>query len=141
MADRDVGASETPSERLVEQRVRNRIIEYLELAASFEEQREYERNVPIAHVPCEVIHQWGDQVWIGPRQNPYNLDVYDRAEVEALARYQAVLETVTAAVPDNYPELSDVQAMPEWERLRVSAEETLGILMRRGKSPEDREID
>jgi hypothetical protein len=85
MANDDVGASQPPSGRLVEQRVRNRIIEYLELASSFEAQREYERNVPIAHVPYEVINQWDDQVWTDPRENPYNLDIYDEAEVEALA--------------------------------------------------------
>lgn len=87
MANDDVGASETPNGRLVEQRVHNRIIEYLELASSFEAQRQYERNVPIAHVPYEVINQWDDQVWTDPRENPYNLDIYDEAEVEALARY------------------------------------------------------
>jgi hypothetical protein len=69
------------SERLIEQRVRNRIIEYLELAASFEEQRRYEQDVPIAYVPYEVINQWGDQVWIHPSQNPHNLDIYDEGQV------------------------------------------------------------
>lgn len=129
------------SDRLTEQRVRNRIIEYLELAASFENQRRYEQDVPIAHVPYEVINQWDDHVWIDPIENPHNRDVYDRAEVEALSRFQGVLEAVTAAVPDDYPTLSDVQGMPEWKLLRDAAEQALGVLMRQGKFPEDREID
>lgn len=33
-----------PSRRVVEQRVRNRIIEYLDLAASYEEQAEYKKK-------------------------------------------------------------------------------------------------
>lgn len=53
-------ASSEPTRRLVEQRVRNRIIEYLELAASFKEQLAYERNAPIANVAHEVINQWED---------------------------------------------------------------------------------
>lgn len=65
------------SDRLIEQRVRNRIAEYLELAASFEDQRRDEQDVPIAYVPYEVINQWGDQVWKHPSENPHNGDIYD----------------------------------------------------------------
>jgi hypothetical protein len=50
-----------PGERVAEQRVRNRIIEYLELAASLAAQADYDSAVPIAHVPYEVINQWEDQ--------------------------------------------------------------------------------
>jgi hypothetical protein len=128
------------SDRLIEQRVRNRIVEYLELAASFEDQRRYEQDVPIAYVPYEVINQWGDQVWRNPRENPYNGDIYDAAEVEALVRYQEFLEEVSRALPDDYPPLIDVQATPEWQLLRDTAEHALGVLMKRGKFAEDREI-
>jgi hypothetical protein len=37
-------------------RVRNNIMDYLELASSPSEQRDYERRVPIAHVPNEMIN-------------------------------------------------------------------------------------
>lgn len=127
-------------DRLIEQRVRNRIVEYLELAASFEDQRRYEQDVPIAYVPYEVINQWGDQVWRHPSENPYNGDIYDAAEVEALVRYQEILDQVSRAIPDDWPALIDVQATPEWQFLRDTAEHALGVLMKRGKFPEDREI-
>lgn len=52
-----------PSPRLVAQRIRNRIIEYLELASSFEAQQ----HAPIAHVPNEVINQWEDWVPTPPK--------------------------------------------------------------------------
>ena len=129
------------SDRAIEQRVRNRIIEYLELASSFEAQRRYEKDAPIAHIPYEVINQWDDQMWKPPSENPHNFDIYDAAEVEALCRFQDVLEVVTAAVPDDYPTLRDVQAMPEWTLLRNTAQQSLGVLMRRGKFPEDHEIE
>lgn len=51
-----------PSKRIVEQRIRNNVIDYLDMAGSFERQREYEKNVPIAWVPGEIIDQWQD--WI-----------------------------------------------------------------------------
>lgn len=80
-------------------------------------------------------------MWTRPSENPHNFDIYDTAEAEALSRYQEVLEAVTAAVPDDHPTLGDVQAMPEWKLLRDAAEQALGVLMRRGKFPEDREIE
>lgn len=135
-----IGHGDT-SNRLIEQRVRNHIIDYLELASSFEDQRQYEQDAPMVHVPYEVINQWDDWVWIAPSENPYNLDIYDADEVEALVRYHEVLEAVSDAVPDDHPALSKVQSMPEWRLLRDAAEQTLGILMRRGKFPEDREIE
>jgi hypothetical protein len=62
MTQRPVGDPDKPSRRVVEQRVRNRIIAYLEVASSLEAQQEYERDVPMAHVPYEVINQWDDRV-------------------------------------------------------------------------------
>ena len=70
MTQTPVDDPDKPSPRVVEQRVRNRVIEYLELAASFQEQQEYERNAPIAHIPYEVINQWEDWVHQDPREDP-----------------------------------------------------------------------
>lgn len=132
---------DNPSPRVVEQRVRNRVIEYLELASSFDEQREYERNVPIAHIPYEVIEQWRDWVYEDPRDDTDLSDVYDRAEVEAMCNVQAAWDDATAATPNNYPPLSEVQALPEWGRLRDVAASALSVFMRRGKMPEDHEVE
>jgi hypothetical protein len=86
-----------PSRRVVEQRVRNRVIEYLELASSFEEQQEYERNVPIAHIPYEVINQWEDWVYPDPREDPDLSDVYDGTEVEAMGQFHAAWDDAASA--------------------------------------------
>ncbi len=51
---------------IVAHRVRNRVIEYLELAASPGEQRRYEAAVPLVHVPNELINQWEDWVHGSP---------------------------------------------------------------------------
>ena len=42
------------------------------------------------------------------------LDVYDKAEVEAMSHFHAVWDDVASAVLNNYPLLSKVQAVPEW---------------------------
>ncbi len=44
----------------------NRVIEYLELTSSLAAQADYEKPVPIAYVPYEVINQWEDQLPRGP---------------------------------------------------------------------------
>jgi hypothetical protein len=137
---RPVGDPDRPSRRVVEQRVRNRIIEYLELASSFEAQQDYERDVPIEHIPYEVISQWEDWVHKDPREDRDLSDVYDEAEVEAMCQFHAAWEDAASAVPDKYPPLSEVQALPEWDRLRHEAGSALSVFMRRGKMSDDHEV-
>jgi hypothetical protein len=141
MAQTPVENPDKPSRRVVAQRVRNRVIEYLELASSFEEQQEYERNAPIAHIPYEVINQWEDWVHMDPREDPDLSDVYGRAEVEAMGQFHAAWDEAASAVSHNYPPLSEVQALPEWGRLRDAAGSALSVFLRRGKMPEDVEFE
>jgi hypothetical protein len=123
-----------PSERVIDQRARNRIIEYLELAASFAAQRKYERAAPIVHVPYEVIAQWED--WVPHLDLVLGTsEVYTVEEAEALTRFQAIWDEAVSALGNHYPPLEDVQAMPAWERLRREAESALAIFARRGKLP------
>jgi hypothetical protein len=129
-----------PSRRVIEQRVRNRIIEYLELASSFEAQQEYERDVPIEPVPYEVINQWEDWVHTDPREDRDLSDIYDEAEVQAMCQFQVAWDDAASAVPNNYPSLSEVQALPESDRLRESAGFALSVFTRRGKMSEDHEV-
>ena len=131
---------DVPSRRLVEQRVRNRVIEYLELAGSFEEQQEYERIVP-AHIPYEVIEMWRDWVRKDPKGDSTVLGVYNEAEVEAMGQVEEAWEQAAAAVPANYPPLPEVQLLPEWERLRDVTSNALSVFMTRGRMSEDHEVE
>jgi len=140
MRQRPIGDPDEPSRRVVEQRVRNRIIEYLEPASSLEAQQQYERDVPIAHVPYELINQWEDWVHKDPREDRDLSDVYDGAEVEAMCQFHAAWEDAASAVANNYPPLSEAQALTEWDRLREAARSALSVFMRRGKMSEDHEV-
>ena len=51
------GRDSVVSEQLVHQRVRNGIIECLEMASSLERQRIYEQDVPFVHVPVEILQE------------------------------------------------------------------------------------
>ena len=130
---------DSPSPRLVSQRIRNRIIENLELAGSFEAQLEYERNAPFVNVPYEVINQWEDWVHRDPRLGVQLSDAVSDEEVDAMAAYHGVWLVAADAVPDDHPSLADVQALPAWDQLRVAASVALGVFEIRGRMAEDAE--
>lgn len=136
-----MGSEAKPSPRLVEQRIRNRIIEYLELASSFEAQTEYQVAATIAYVPSEVIEQWNDWNPVDQSRWPGRLtDPYSAEEIEAMQTFHAVWEWVIEHTPDPLPELSEVQLMPAWQRLRQAAEDALRPFHERGLLPEDHEV-
>lgn len=128
-----------PTRQLVEQRIRNRIIEYLRVASSFEEQREYQRNAPIAHVPNEMINQWEDWVPVDPRGREQS-DVYSNAEMAALGDFHAVWNDVATRTPNPLPRIDETLALPEWEELRRAAASALAVFEERGTFSEDVEI-
>lgn len=137
--DEPVTSADKPTRRLVEQRVRNRIIEYLELASSFEQQVDYQRNVPIANVPAEMVEQWADQVHGDPRASE-QADVYSAAEVKALGDFSAVWRDVVERTPNPLPAIEEMIGLPVWEELRVAAASALASFQKRGTMPEDVEV-
>ncbi len=128
-----------PSARVVSQRIRNRIIESIELAGSFQSQLDYEKNVPFVNVPYEVINQWEDWVRGDPRIDEQLSDALSNDELDAMADYQSVWNVVADAVPDDYPSLADVQALPTWDQLRIAANVALIVFEIRGRMSEDAE--
>lgn len=130
-----------PSPRLVEQRIRTRIIEYLELASSFDAQIEYESAETIAFVPDEVIEQWADWNPVDHSRWPERLtDPYSGEEIAAMQTFHTEWEWVIKHVPKPLPELARTQQLPEWQRLREAAEAALRAFEERGRLPEDREV-
>lgn len=74
------------------QRIRNRIIEHLELASSFESQREYQSVAPI-HVPNDIINQWED--WVhDARVLNFTMPVFSVDEQDAVARFHRAWDEV-----------------------------------------------
>lgn len=117
-------------------RIRSNIIDYLELAASADEQREYERRVPIVHVPNEMINQWEDCVpdadfdWYSEPE--YSLD-----EQRAIKRFHGVWGTVADDTPDIMPDKIDALIGTRvWQRLIDGAEDALRVFGKRGRIDE-----
>ena len=129
-----------PSPRVVEQRIRNRVIEYLELASSFDDQLQYQRNVEWVHIPVEIIEQWADSVRGDPRTDSQPLSVYSADELHVMGDFHATWDRVADRTPYGDLSITDLQQLPEWDELRQAAISALAVFQQRGRMPEDREI-
>lgn len=113
--------------RLINQRVRNHTIEYLELAASYELQVQYERDVPIAHVPSEIICQWEDLSPVDRADDALHADLYSVDEAAAIREYHSVWNRVADQIPSGFPTLKTVQTLTCWDDLRQAAISAGGV--------------
>ena len=127
MADRSV------PRQLLQQRVRNGIMDYLELAASAEEQRSYERRVTIAPVPNELINQWEDWVRFDDL-DWYVAPVFSPDETEAIRAFHDVWLAVADATPEPMPHTIDALiGTPVWDRLMTAAQAAFIVFEKRGR--------
>jgi hypothetical protein len=125
-----------PSAMVLDQRIRNRTIEYLEVPSSFEKQVAYASH-GIGNVPNEMINQWED--WVHGDIADYGEPVYSAEERAAMQAYQPVWLAVCDTLTDPFPDLTTLMTTEPWERLRRAAKETLQVCNRRGRFDEERE--
>lgn len=118
------------SRKVVEQRVRNRLIEWLEVLTS------YEANPPPFDLN-ELINQWDD--W-SLRESSYAADVYSATEVEHLALVAAALEEFCKATPPSISVEADALVRPKWTTLVLAGRSALSELHLRGRLSEDVEV-
>lgn len=129
---------DSPTRQIVPQRIRNRIIEYLEVASSYDLQPQYQAAAPVS-VPSEMIEQWADWVY-DPRSPDYGPPVFSEEEHEAILTYHLVWDDVAEKTPNPLPILEETLRLSARIELRDAALQTLGVFMRRGRLPEDREV-
>jgi hypothetical protein len=120
--------------------VRNPVLEYLQSAASFEEQQQYEGNVLIAYVPGEGIFQWEDSFSRGLEQDLAQVSVFPEDEMGALRDVELTAVAAGQAMPVDYPALPAVQALPAWQALRGAASSALAAFERRGRLSGDEQV-
>ncbi|MFC0350474.1 hypothetical protein [Undibacterium danionis] len=122
--------------RVLLQRVRNRLIEYLEVAASFEAQQAFLAQSPDLDVPNEIIQQWSD--WVSPNWRfELIMPVFSEDELLAIQQFQTIWQALAEDLVQPLPTLSILQQSPLWEKLRLCAEHTLHIFMIRGRLSEE----
>jgi hypothetical protein len=131
------GQDDSASARVVGQRIRNRVIEYFEIAASFKDQVEYAAAVPNVNVPYEMINAWEDWVDVDHLEDSEVSFTYSPAEAEEMRRYKSVWLAASDVLPKNFPTIEYAHALPEWEAMRAAAAVALTEFRKRGKMSED----
>lgn len=111
---------------LLLQRLRNRVIEYLEFVA------EAEHDPPLVKT-SDIVNEWV----YGHNTDPFPIPPYTEVEAVELWKFVSALERFCDATPD-WPETYDgLFAHPAWKPFRDAACTALATLAIRGKLPED----
>jgi hypothetical protein len=120
------------SEIVVLQRIRNRIIEYLEAAAVPD-------NWSAAFsTPVELIEQWEDwaqAAWLSHFRPP----VFTTEEVEAMRRFGVAWDRAANALVGGHARIDELFPLEEWRNLAAAARMTLQVFVVRGRFSEDEE--
>lgn len=117
-------------------RVRNRIIEYLELASSFEAQSQLQAGAPAMSAADEVLNQWED--WVTPDwKQHFTEPVFSAEERNGIAQFARVWREIADSAPHPLPPLEMLFATPSWQSLQRAAAALLAVFLLRGRSDEN----
>jgi len=124
--------AERPPKEVVDTRIRNRIMGYLQLVSSAAQQKDCQCRVPYVNVPAELICGWEDWMPVEEGAQEFTPPVYSAEEYEAIKKYGCAWGAVAAATSEEMPSLEEFIGTSEWERLKQAAEEALNVFQRRG---------
>lgn len=119
--------------RLVEQRIRNRLLEYAEWVV------EAERLPPDLGLN-ELLNQWEDFVCRPVEVETFPAPVFTEPEVEALRALDTTWERVCSATPATIVDERAAMATPEWRGFVAAAKATAVVFGVRGRLSEDVEL-
>ena len=116
--------------------IRQGAIDLLELYASGEKQRNYQRDVPYVTVPVELVCMWFDDFWhvgeepaVAASAEQWNASIerfcqcFTAAELEALKDFHQFFNTRADGLPDD--DLEKLLGSPAWQEVMCKARETL----------------
>jgi len=131
----------TISNIILEQRVRNNIIEYFELYSNEKKLIKFQNDVPIAVVPNELISSWHDDFWLSAYdKGSYSFPVFSEEERKTLLVYNNLIDEIYGEIPNDICDINDVFKLPFWSKLKREAEIALSIFMKRGLFSDDIEM-
>ena len=118
------------SDTLLNQRLRNRIIEVLEMFADEAFVEKFGTD--------EIIESWYDFV-DEDRFEYINEPVFTKNEINSIKRFLNLLESSFESVPTTWT-ISELDNNKPWNNLVSAAKEELEIFMERGRLDEEKEI-
>ncbi len=101
---------------------RQDIIETLQLISSRDEQLDYQRRVPIAHVSAELFCHWADGVYNDGKylKEEWCRPIFSTIELQSMAEFDEVLNQVADASL-TLPPIQQFVLTPEWAKLSEAA--------------------
>ncbi|TGK41523.1 hypothetical protein [Leptospira andrefontaineae] len=119
------------SERLLLQRVRNRITEVLDIASDIEAHYRFGGD--------EIINLWED--WVDEyRLNRYIEPVFSKSEQTAIKDFHRIWLYVCENTPQILPPVEELSRSDLWLQLIAIAQDSLSIMNERGKFSEETEL-
>jgi len=100
--------------------IRTSIKELLELLASEEAQVEYEKSVPTANVPAELVCMWFDDSY--HPSSPQHIEAFSKAERDILAAFNEMYDARVESLPAT---LSGMHASQQWAEVVAEAQQVL----------------
>jgi len=91
--------------------LRNNVVSLMRLLASKDEQLAYEREVPIANVPAELVCMWFDDIY-HPDSDLF-IEAFSLPERERLARFDTYYDARHKQLPNTLTEMHQNQAWLE----------------------------
>jgi hypothetical protein len=119
--------------RLVEQRIRNRLFEYVEWVVESE-------RVPPDLGMNELLNQWEDFVRRPVEAETFPAPVFTEPEVEALKTLDSAWERICSATPETVLDERAAMSTPAWRDFAAAAKATALVFGARGRLSEDVEL-
>lgn len=122
--------SDAVSSALVDQRIRNRIMEYFEIASSFQIMGKFGT--------FEVINMWKD--WVNPEDLTVLTEpVFSLPEQDTIRQFCVIWEICAEETEENIFDTNSLCKIDNWQTFRNSAASALKVFLIRGKFSEDSE--
>jgi hypothetical protein len=119
--------------QLVYQRIRNRIIEMLELLIECE-------SSPSEFGLNELINFWEDWVSSPLQEDEFPTSVYTEVEGKLLREVSLTINAFCEVTPQSITDETGAMALPEWTAVIVTARLAYITMMKRGRFSEDEEL-
>lgn len=123
---------EDPSDQIIMQRIRNRLIEYLDMVITFEADPVFDFD--------SLINMWEDWVSRPIADGYFTNPAFTTEEVEALRSVDSAWDAFCEATPKSMAGLEPWIHLPQWRAFVESSQGAFQVFSIRGRHPEDQEI-
>jgi hypothetical protein len=121
-----------PSPTLVRQRIRNRLIEFLEAVSLYDRNSQFDLD--------ELINIWDDWMRRPLVRETMPEPVFSIAEQDELLNVDQAVEQFSAATPQTIIDHASALNTREWKNLVATSRRALEVMGRRGRQSEETEI-